>query len=71
MRNDRELLESYGTITDDCEYGWYLANNVGNSVRNSYYSKGRIDGPDELVSAMLADVYSEMFVVINMIERGL
>lgn len=70
MENNRELLDSYGTIVDDQDYGWYLANNEGKAVRDSYYTKGLVTGPEALVSSMLSDVYGVMYFTVGKITLG-
>jgi len=67
MENNRELLDSYGTIVEDQDHGWYLANNEGEAVRQSYYTSSLVTGPEALVSVMLADVYGAMYYTVGKI----
>jgi len=71
MKTNRDILESYGTITEDSD-DWYLVDSFGDVVNHAYYSKTLKREPDSepnpigCIDCMLSDVRVIMFnCVVN------
>lgn len=67
MKDEKAILESYGTITEDSD-SWYLSNDYGGAVDSAYWSNMSYDDPP--IYGMLGSVGTVMWYEVRRIDAN-